>query len=135
MQNVRHKRMKTLLLIIIMWYSNTVIASNEIDATYTFTSDCVTSVHIQKSEDVDYWDMFINVNDSEAKKLYLFTKKYLKKNISIHNAKGETLTSATIMQPFSSGFSLSADTKDDALLIKESLLNIPGTCGQNINAQ
>ena len=126
--------MKQLLLIMITLYSSTIVASNNIEVTYTLTSSCVLSADIHKSDTPDNWDVYIKVNAVEADKLSAFSKKHIKKLIRTVNANGETLSVATLMGPISSLFFLPAESKEKALLIKNSLLKIPGKCGHNVHA-
>ena len=116
-----------------MIFSNAIFANNKIYTTYTLTSDCVLYADVQLSDNSDNWDVYIKVNEVEAEKLSSFSKNHIKKLVGFNNAKGETVGAATIVGAFSSLFFLSAETKEEALLIKNSLLNMSGKCGHNIN--
>jgi len=122
--------MKKLLSLTLIIFSYSVLANNIKESIYIFSSECVTEVHIQKSNDVEYWDMFVKINDTEAKKLYLFSKKNLKKGVILKDGEGKILSNPRIMQAFSSPFYLSADNEKEAKLIKHRLLNTKGKCGE-----
>ena len=122
--------MKKLILLILFIFSCSASAENINESEYIFSSECVTDVHIQKSSDVEYWDMFVKINSEEAKKLFLFSKKNLKKGVVLKDGEGNILSNPRIMSTFSSPFYLSADSEKEAKLIKYRLLNTKGKCGE-----
>ena len=122
--------MKKLIFLTLFIFSCSASAENINESEYIFSSECVTDVHIQKSNDVEYWDMFVKINSEEAKKLFLFSKKNLKKGVVLKDGEGNILSNPRIMSTFSSPFYLSADSEKEAKLIKYRLLNTKGKCGE-----
>ncbi len=125
-QNVR-RNMKTLMTFMILTFSYLSFAE-DID-TYVLSSECVESVKIQKSKHGDYWDMIITLFNDESKKLNSFSQSHINEMVNIADGEGSVLVKVRVMGAISSPFYVSANSEEDALLTKESLLNNSGKCG------
>ncbi len=115
----------------ILTFSYSSFAENIEYETYSLSSECVESVKIQKSKHGDYWDMIITLQNDEAEKLNLFSQNHINEMVNIVDGKGSFLVKVRVMEALSTPFYVSANNEKDAILTKESLLNISGKCGND----
>ncbi len=121
--------MKLFLIFIIMTASFVSVADNLENVSYTFSSECVSSVEIQKSNYGNYWELYIELQADEAMKLKIFSESHINNLLSIYDGKGSHLIDAKIMESISSPIMITANDEKEAVSIKESLLMMPGKCG------
>ena len=126
--------MRIILLFTLILASNQSIANVLDKVKYRLTSECVLSAETQKSEIGPYWEIFIELQSEEAEKLQIFSENNIHKLLNVVDGNGSSLIEARIMEKLSSIFVVTADSENQAIKIRETLLNVPGKCGyENIN--
>jgi len=122
--------MKILFLILIS-LSQSVYASTEVPA-YVISSDCVLSVEVNDSISNTGWTVIVNINESAAESLLIFSKKHLKKQVRFIDGEGNKISNRDVMlqTPVSKSIHLTGlKSRREANAAKNSILSTKVACG------
>ena len=102
-------------------------------ATFYFSSSCVTSIDVGEVSYAPLWAVTINLDDQTAKGLHAFSEKYLYETVRMVDGDGNGITKKgiTIRAPVSTPFQIAGLTDEkEAMSVKRRILSSNGACGE-----